>query len=75
MRPMTCLRALSPKLCARTSLAKVDHLAAQQDHEAVEQAEAEGRRAVDGAADGDAVLRQQILHHQHHLSHARAARQ
>ena len=44
----------------------VDHVAAQQDHHAVEEAEAEGRGRVDGGADSHPCLHQ-ALHHAHHL--------
>ena len=51
---------------ARTAVAEVHDAAAQQDDEGVEQAEGEGRRAVDGRADGDAAPHQR-LHLRHHL--------
>ncbi len=50
----------------RTAVAEVDDAAAQQDHEGVEEGEGEGRRAVDGRADGDAAPHQR-LHLRHHL--------
>ena len=58
----------------RTSLAEVDDLPAEQDHHAVEQAEAEGRRAVDGGADGDArrLRAEQVLDHPHDLRSERS---
>jgi hypothetical protein len=49
-----------------TILSKVYHVAAQQDHEVVEQVEAVGCGRVDGGADGDAAINQ-ILHRGHHL--------
>ena len=54
----------------RTVLAKVHDVAAQQDHERVEQVEAVGRGRVDGRADGDAALHQR-LDHRHDLRGAR----
>ncbi len=50
----------------RTTVAKVDDAAAQQDHEAVEEGEGKRGRAVDGRADGDAAPHQR-LHLRHHL--------
>ena len=49
-----------------TIFARVYHAPMEQDHEAVEQVEAEGRGVVDGSTDGDACLCQ-VLHHGNHL--------
>ena len=49
--------------------AVVDQVPPQEDEDVVEQGEAAGRGAVDGAADGDARPRQ-VLDHLHHLHKA-----
>ena len=51
---------------SRTILAKVDNMAAEQDHEGVKEVEAVGCRGMNRRADSDAVL-DQPFHNCHHL--------